>query len=536
MSDVLSAVSTQHDWPVAATPCQEVMEEDHLLEMTGICKTFPGVKALQDVDFSVKYGQVHALMGENGAGKSTLIKVLTGVYRKDAGQIVFDREPIFPTDASQSQELGISTIYQELNLVPFLSVAENIFIGREPKIRGFINWKAVESRAKTVLSDMGVEGVNVTEPLARQSVAIQQMVAIGRALSLDAKLLVMDEPTSSLSEKEVRVLFDVIRGLRQQNTSIVFISHKMDEVFEICDRVTILRDGRLVGSYPMRDLTKLKMVSLMIGRDATSVLDTKKPPSTEMDDRKVVLRARGLSKAPRTRKIDIDIKSGQVLGVAGLLGSGRTELARILFGDDIHDEGEIEIENKPARLRSPRDAIKLGLGFCSEDRKEEGIFPHMSVMENITIGVLPELSRGGVLSRKAQVQTAQTYIDKLRIKTTGPDQLMKELSGGNQQKVLLARWLCKKPILMILDEPTRGIDIGAKSEVGKIIAELADGGVAILMISSEMEELIRSCDRVAILSEGEKVGELGAKEISEEHIMRMIAHGSEARDEAAHGQ
>jgi len=512
------------------------MEDNHLLQMTGICKAFPGVKALQDVDFSVTRGHVHALMGENGAGKSTLIKILTGVYHKDAGEIVFDGKPLTPTNASQSQHAGISTIYQELNLVPYLSVAENIFIGREPKKRGFIDWRTVENSAKAILSDMGIQGVEVTEPLHKQSVAIQQMVALARALSLNAKLLVMDEPTSSLSDKEVRILFDVIRRVKAQGTSVVFISHKMNEVLEICDRATILRDGCLVGAYPMRDLTKLKMVSLMIGRDATSVLGKRDAASAASDDREPVLMASGLSRAHKTKQIDIDIKSGQVLGVAGLLGSGRTELAKILFGDDIPDEGEIEIGGGPAHLRTPRDAISLGVGFCSEDRKAEGIFPHMSVMENITVGLLGELATGGVLSRKAQTGVAQTYIDKLKIKASGPDQRMSELSGGNQQKVLLARWLCKKPILMILDEPMRGIDLGAKSEIEDIIAELAGNGVAVLMISSEMEELIRSCDRIAVLSEGRKVGELAAREISEEHIMQMIAHGSEARQEASHAK
>jgi len=512
------------------------MIEGCLLSMTGICKAFPGVKALQDVDFSVKQGEVHALMGENGAGKSTLIKVLTGVYQKDAGQIVFDSKPFSPTNAAQAQHAGISTIYQELNLIPYLSVAENIFIGREPKKYELIDWKTVETRAKAIFSDMGVEGVHVTRPLGDHSVAIKQMVAIARALSLEARLLVMDEPTSSLSEKEVRILFDVIRRVKQQGTSAIFTSHKMDEVFEICDRATILRDGCLVGSYPIGDLSKLKMVSLMIGRDATSVLGSRKAASVDSADRKVVLSARGVSRGHRTRQIDIDIKTGEVLGVAGLLGSGRTELAKILFGNDIRDEGEIEIDGRPTRLKNPRDAITLGLGFCSEDRKAEGIFPHMSVMENMTMGILPEASTGGFLSRKALLEIAETYIRKLRIRTFGPDQQMKELSGGNQQKVLLARWLCKKPILMILDEPTRGIDLGARSEIEGIIAGLARDGVAILMISSEMEELIRSCDRVVVLAEGRKVGELAAKEISEERITELIAHGIPAQEGEADGQ
>ena len=508
--------------------------KDYLLEMTGIGKTFPGVTALDDVDLSIEYGEVHALMGENGAGKSTLIKVLTGIHQRDAGEIRFEQKRIFPADAAQSQRAGISTIYQELNLAPYLSVGENIFIGREPKTRGLIDWKTVERRSREILGEMGLEEVDVNEPLCRQSVAIQQMVAIARAVSFEAKLVVMDEPTSSLNEKEVKTLFRVIRRLKKQNISVLFISHKLDEVFEICDRATILRDGRLVGQYATRDLTKLKMVSLMIGRDATSVLEKKRRVSAAHEDRRLVLKTTNLSRARRTTEISIDINSGEILGVAGLLGSGRTELARILFGDQMQETGRIEIGNRNVQMKSPRDAVRLGLGFCSEDRKEEGIFPNMSVVDNMTMASLPELSKAGVLSRKAQLRLAETYITKMRIATAGPNQPMKELSGGNQQKVLLARWLCKNPILMILDEPTRGVDIGGKAEIENIITELADGGVAVLMISSEMDELIRSCDRIAVLSEGRKVGCLAAKEISEEQIMHMMAHGNDVR-EGAHG-
>ncbi len=509
--------------------------EEYLLEMKGIGKAFPGVIALDDVDLFVGYGEVHALMGENGAGKSTLIKVLTGIHRRDAGEIRFEQNPISPADAAQSQRVGISTIYQELNLVPYLSVCENIFIGREPKTRGLIDWKTVERRSREILSDMGLEEVDVNEPLRTQSVAMQQMVAIARAVSIEARLVVMDEPTSSLSEKEVRTLFRVIEKLKKQNISILFISHKLDEVFEICDRATILRDGRLVGQYATQDLTKLKLVSLMIGRDAASVLDRKKDVSAGHEDRDVVLKATNVSRAHRTTEISIDINSGEILGVAGLLGSGRTELARILFGDEMQETGRIEINNRSVQMKSPGDAIRLGLGFCSEDRKEEGIFPNMSVVDNMTMASLPELSKAGILSRKAQLKLAESYISRMKIATAGPNQPMKELSGGNQQKVLLARWLCKNPILMILDEPTRGIDVGGKAEIENLINELANGGVAVLMISSEMEELIRCCDRIAVLSEGRNVGELAAKEISEEQIMHMMAHGSASQEES-HGK
>jgi ABC-type sugar transport system ATPase subunit len=509
----------------------QLANEDYLLKMKGISKSFPGVKALQQVDFCVKPGEAHALMGENGAGKSTLVKVLTGIHQRDNGEILFDGNSISPANAAQAQHAGISTIYQELNLIPDLSVAENIFIGREPRKMGFIDWKTVETRAKDILDKMGLENVDVSEPFTRQSVAVQQMVAIARAVSISARLLVMDEPTSSLSEKEVGILFDVIRALKKQNMSVIFISHKLDEVFAICDRATILRDGRLVGEYPMPDLTKLKMISLMIGRDAESVMERKREAADGLGDRQAVMAATGLSRGRKTREVSIDVKTGEILGVAGLLGSGRTELARIVFGDDKQESGQIKVNDKPVSMKSPGDAIRLGFGFCSEDRKEEGIFPNMSVMDNMTMAILPKLSKAGVLSQKAQREVAETYISKMRIATSGPDQLIKELSGGNQQKVLLARWLCKNPVLMILDEPTRGIDVGGKSEIESIITDLADKGVAILMISSELEELIRSCDRIAVLSEGKKVGELKAKEISEDGIMHMMAHGHDARED-----
>ncbi len=503
--------------------------------MRGISKAFPGVQALREVDLSVGYGEVHALMGENGAGKSTVIKVLTGIYRRDAGEILFDGKPVAPATAAQAQHLGISTIYQELNLLPHLSVCENMHIGREPKVRGFIDWRVARRRSHDTLSGMGLGDVDVDEPLRRQSVAIQQMVAIARAVSIDAKLLVMDEPTSSLSDDEIEILFKVVEGLKRKNISVIFISHKMGEVQRICDRVTILRDGSLVGEYPVCDLTKLEMVSLMIGRDASSVLERKKSASHGHGDSEVVLSARNVTRGRRTRGIDVDVRSGEVLGVAGLLGSGRTEFARILFGADRPDGGEVTIRDRPVRMKSPRDAIAMGLGFCSEDRKGEGVFPNMSVMENMTMAVLPEAGRCGILSRKAQLQIAETYIAKLNIKASGPHQTMKELSGGNQQKVLLARWLCKKPVLMILDEPTRGIDLGGKSEIESIIADLAGRGMAIVMISSEVEELVRSCDRIAVLSEGRKVGELAAREISEDNLVRLIAHGHDGGQEVLLG-
>lgn len=495
----------------------------YLLEMRKITKEFPGVLALDNVDFNLRNNEIHALMGENGAGKSTLIKILTGIHHKESGQIVLNGDPVDPQKASQAQELGISTIYQELNLIPYLSICENIFIGREPKRLCLIDWKTVETKSKKILKDMGMEDVDVKAPLYKQSVAVQQMVAIARAISIEAKILVMDEPTSSLNEKEVNILFNVIRKLKKENISVIFITHRIDEVFEICDNVTILKDGKLVGEFPVKDLTELSLVSSMIGRDAKSLMKSHKTYSTDLLSGETIFKAIKISKGVKPKKMDLEIKKGEILGLAGLLGSGRTEFAKIVFGDEIPDAGELEVNGKRVIFKNPKDAIQAGLAFCSEDRKSEGLIPNMSVVDNITLVILPELKKRGIVSRRAQIKIATSYIEKLGIKTPGLNQVVKNLSGGNQQKVLLARWLCKHPKLIILDEPTRGIDVGAKSEIEMLIRNLTAQGISILMISSEMEELIRSCDRMAVLRDGVKVGELVGEEISEKRIMKFIA-------------
>jgi galactofuranose transport system ATP-binding protein len=504
------------------------MKTEFLLEINALSKNFPGVRALGDVDFAVRRGEVHALMGENGAGKSTLIKILSGIYQRDSGDIVFDGENINPHSALQAQQLGISTIFQELNLIPYLDVCENIFIGREPKKFGLIDWRKVERKTKEILKDMGLEvDIDIKMPLYRQSIAIQQMVAIARAISIDAKLLVMDEPTSSLNENEVNVLFNVIRKLKNRNISVIFITHKVDEVFEICDRTTILKDGQLVGVYELSELTKIKLISSMLGRDATSIVGYKKTYSDKAGtSEQSICKATHISKGLKVKDVSLDIKKGEVMGLAGLLGSGRTELARILFGDDIPDSGEIEINGKKVTLRKPKDAIQAGVALCPEDRKSDGIVPHMSVADNITLAILPQLSKFGVVSKREQKKLAELYIEKLGIKTPGPDQQIRNLSGGNQQKVLLAKWLVKQPLLIILDEPTRGIDVGAKMEIETLIQKLADDNISVLMISSEMEELIRGCDKITVLRDGEKAGELVGAEISDKKIMGIIARGN----------
>lgn len=505
------------------------MSKHILLEMRQIDKQFPGVHALDHVDFKVRAGEIHALMGENGAGKSTLMKVLTGLYTKDSGEILFDGQSVSFHSPMESQRAGISTIYQEINLIPYLSVAENIFIGREPMKRTGIDWKTMYQRAEELLCEMGIE-IDVTKELRSYSTAIQQMIAIARAIFSNAKLVVMDEPTSSLDEKETAILFQQMRRLKANGLAIIFISHRLDEIFEICDTVTILKDGCLVGEQPVEQLTKLELVSKMIGRDATEILKQKNG-RYDAREKKTILAASGISNAVKLRDMNVTVRTGEIVGLAGLLGSGRTEFARVVFGQDTDYEGSLEINGEKIRLKSPRSAIARGLAYCAEDRKIEGIFPHMSVRENMTIAMLPKISRFGVLNARKQGQVVDRFIRSLNIKTPSPEQQIRNLSGGNQQKVLLARWLCMEPDLIILDEPTRGIDVGAKSEIEELIQEIAGRGIGVLLISSELEELVRNCHRVVVVRDGHNVGELEGEDISEEHIMERIAQGA-GEDEA----
>ena len=510
------------------------MDNNILLEMKQIEKQFSGVYALDHVDFSVNKGEIHALMGENGAGKSTLIKVLTGLYAKDGGQIIFDgAERNFHTP-QDSQLAGISTIYQEINLIPHLSVAENIFIGREPRNRFGIDWKAVREQAKELLHDNGIN-IDVDRDLADYSTAIQQMVAITRAVSQDAKLLIMDEPTSSLAEDEIRVMFEKMRELVAKGISIIFISHKLDEVYTICDRATILKDGTFVGTYDIDKISRLEMVSKMIGRDASNVLERKVGEYEEKEGMVPLLHTENIDNKVKLHGISIDVRPGEIVGIAGLLGAGKSEYAKVVFGCDNTYTGEYEVEGKPIRLKTPKGAIDLGFAFCSEDRKVEGIFPHMSVKENMTITALPKISRFGVVDRRKQKDIVEKYINSIRIKTHSPDQLICNLSGGNQQKVLLGRWLSMGPKLIILDEPTRGIDVGAKSEIENLIKEFSENGISVLYISSELEELIRNCYRVVVIRDGKNSADLSGEEITEENIMKYMAIKNVKETEVSHG-
>ncbi|MEW6159396.1 MAG: sugar ABC transporter ATP-binding protein [Verrucomicrobiota bacterium] len=495
-----------------------------LLSVKAISKSFPGVKALSHVDLTVRRGEVHALMGENGAGKSTLIKVLTGVYTRDAGEILLDGRAIHPRSPREAEACGISTVYQEVNLIPFLSVAENIALGRQPKRFGLLDWKKIRARAKAALNRVGID-LDVTQPLASFSIAIQQLVAIARALDVSAKLLILDEPTSSLDEQEVAQLFQVLKKLKREGLAIIFVTHFLDQVYAISDRITVLRNGQRVGEFEAAALPRLELIARMMGKDVAELEKISHRPArpAALAQRAAFLQARGLGRKASIAPFDFSIARGEIVGLAGLLGSGRTEMARLLFGIDKPDSGEMRIEGKPRPAASPRCSIELGFGFCSEDRKTEGIIPNLSVRENIILALQANQGWMRYVSRQKQEELAGQFIRSLNIATSDAEKPIKFLSGGNQQKVLLARWLASQPRFLILDEPTRGIDVGAKFEIEKLMNGLAEQGMAILFISSELEEIVRSSHRVVVLRDRSKIGELNGDEISEARIMHTIA-------------
>jgi monosaccharide-transporting ATPase len=508
---------------------------DPLLVMGDINKRFQGVQALSAATLEVDPGEIMALVGQNGAGKSTMIKVLTGAYRRDSGSILFAGQPIDFTSPQAAQRGGISTIYQEINLVPFRSVAENVFLGREHRRYGLLDWSRMNTEAAELLRRFAV-AIDVRRPLMEFSTAIQQMVAIARAVSFKAQLVIMDEPTSSLDEREVAVLFDVMRRLRAEGVAVIFVGHRLDELYRVCDRVTVMRDGRTVMVSPMADIGKLNLIAAMLGRD----LETVRAHSTGFSAARalagdVVLSAEGLRIGRKVRDARIEVRERQIVGLAGLLGSGRTEVARAIFGADPPDAGTIEMSGRPVSPREPAEAIALGVGYCSEDRKADGIVPDMSVRENMTLGILPRLTSMGIVDEARQREIVDKFMKRLAIKASSAEQKVRELSGGNQQKVLLARWLCTDPKLLILDEPTRGIDVGAKAEIQALIRELADQGLGVLMISSELEEITEGADRVFVLSDGRTVADLSHAEASAGAIIAAMAHGDAEALAAGHG-
>ena len=503
-----------------------------LLVMRDIDKRFQGVHALAKASLEVQPAEIMALVGQNGAGKSTLIKVLTGAYSRDAGSIDFSGRPIAFASPQEAQRGGISTIYQEINLVPFRSVTENIFLGREHRRFGFLDWNRMNTEAADLLRRFDVV-IDVRRPLLDFSTAIQQMVAIARAVSFKAQLVIMDEPTSSLDEREVAVLFDVMRRLRTEGVAVIFITHRLDELYQVCDRVTVMRDGHTISTRPMAEVDKLHLIAAMLGRDVEAVRGHATGFSAaagHVGDE--VLAAEGLQIGRRVRDSRVEVRAGQIVGLAGLLGSGRTETARAIFGADPPDAGSIRLMGKAVTPREPSDAIAMGVGYCSEDRKADGIVPDMSVRENLTLAILPRLVAMGVIDEGQQREIVERFMKRLAIKASGPEQKIRELSGGNQQKVLLARWLCADPKLLILDEPTRGIDVGAKAEIQSLIRELADQGLGVLMISSELEEIVEGADRVFVLSDGRTVADLPHANASANAIMAAMAH----EDPAATGE
>lgn len=495
-----------------------------LLSMKGIDKSFAGVRVLTAASLDIEPGEVMALVGQNGAGKSTMIKILTGAYSRDAGEIAFQGRAVDFGSTADSQAAGIATIYQEINLAPNRSVAENIFLAREPRRFGLLDRRRMREDARTVLRRFNLD-IDVDRPLEEFGAATRQMVAIARGVTQDARLVIMDEPTSSLDEREVAVLFETIRTLKKDGVAAIFISHRLDELYEICDRVTIMRDGRTVAVSPMRDISKIELVRGMLGKELTAFT-----ARVHGSDRAVepLVEARNLAAGLRVRDVSLTIGKGEIAGLAGLLGSGRTETARLIYAADRRDGGSVTVGGKPADYAEPADAIRDGMGFVSEDRKVEGIIPEMSVRENMTLAILPKLQKSGVVDAAAQQEIVGRYIKALGVKCASPEQPIRELSGGNQQKVLLARWLCMNPRLLIVDEPTRGIDVGAKAEILKLLRDLADEGLSVLMISSELEELIAAADHVTVLSDGYSVAHLAAGDVTEERLMSAMAHQTEA--------
>ena len=498
------------------------MPDHNLLEMKGIEIQFPGVKALDKVDFSLKAGEIHALLGENGAGKSTLIKCLTGVHHMDAGTILFDGKEIRPTNPQDAFSMGISTVYQEINLCPNLTVAENIFVGRQPMKSGMINWKEINRRAKELMSRFHMD-IDVTRPLNNYSTAIQQMVSIARAVDIDAKILILDEPTSSLDDNEVKLLFDVMNELKAEGMGIIFITHFLDQVFAVSDRLTILRNGSLVGTFNITDITKLELVTKMIGKDMDVIFNLKRatvdPSAPEM------MRTENLGAPGQIQNVNLSMKKGELLGFAGLLGSGRTETAELLFGAVPATEGTEAINGKQVSIKNPLDAIMAKMAFCPEDRKRDGIIGDLSIRENIALALQARRGFLHPISMQEQNEMADKYIKLLSIATPDAEKKIGELSGGNQQKVILARWMATQPDLLILDEPTRGIDVGAKAEIQRLMLEMCNDGVSVIFISSELDEIIRCSNRIIVMRDGKKVGEVNGEGCTQQTILSIIAEG-----------
>lgn len=504
------------------------MEKDSVLEMRHIYKTFPGAKALQNVDFTLKKGEIHALMGENGAGKSTLIKVLTGVEEFETGEIMIEgcEHTIINRSPQEAQQKGISTVYQEINLCPNLTVAENLFIGREPRKGGLIDWKTMNRKASELLGSLDINA-DVTKTIDNYSIAIQQMIAIARAVDMSAKVLILDEPTSSLDDGEVEKLFELMRKLRAEGVGIIFVTHFLEQVYAVCDKITVLRNGQLVGRYTTAELPRVQLVAKMMGKDFDDLAAIKgeKDKGAAHSDEDIVIKAAGLGRKGYIKPFDLVIHKGEVIGFTGLLGSGRSESVRVLYGAERSDEGNLFIKGKKVVAKHPLTSMNEGMAYLPEDRKNEGIIADLSVRENLIMALQAKRGMFRLLSRKQQEEYTDKYIEMLQIKTASRETPIKSLSGGNQQKVIIGRWLLTNPDFLILDEPTRGIDVGTKTEIQKLVVKLAEEGMAVVFISSEIEEMLRTCDRMVVMRDGGKVGELDGGEMNQSTIMSTIAGG-----------
>lgn len=500
------------------------MDNNVLLTMRGIYKEFPGVKALQNVDFTLRKGEIHALMGENGAGKSTLVKCLTGVYEKDSGEIRIEGKdkPVSIRSPQDAQNLGISTVYQEITLCPNLTVAENIFIGRGNY--KFINWHAQEKRADEILQKLNIPA-KAAQQLGTCSLAVQQMVAIARAVDMDCKVLILDEPTSSLDEREVELLFTLMRDLKAKGVGIIFITHFLDQVYAVCDKITVLRNGELIGEYAIADMPQVELISAMLGKALDDISKLKSEKGRYNPAAETVYEARELSSAEGVKPFDFTVRKGEVNGFTGLLGSGRSESVRAVFAADRVTGGKVKINGKDVKITKPLDAMKNGIGYLPEDRKGDGIIADLSVRDNLILA--QQVLRGFFkpYSKAEAAKIADEYIKLLQVKTASQDTPIKALSGGNQQKVILARWLLTHPQYLILDEPTRGIDVGTKTEIQKQVLKLQKEGVGVTFISSEIQEMLNVCSRLTVMKDRNIVGELRDDDLSQDNIMKTIAGG-----------
>lgn len=492
-----------------------------VLQARNISKSFAGNAALVNVDFTLYAGEVHALLGENGAGKSTLIKILTGVYQQDSGSVVLEGTPVEMRSPLHAQELGIGAVYQEVNLLPNLTVAQNLFIGRQPTSFGFLRQNKLDENARTVLNKYGLDGIDVRSELSRHSIAVQQIIAIARAVELSAKVLILDEPTASLDRNEVEKLFAVVRNLKAKGLAIIFITHFLDQVFELSDRVTVLRNGQNVGTEVMSSLSRTNLVRMMLGKDLAMQTENFDGPERPLGEKLVEFTNFGLTS--KVKPFTMGVNKGEVVGIAGLLGSGRTEIARLMFGVDAADSGELKIDGRKIKIRNTTDAIAFGFGFCPEDRRTDGILGDLSVMENIIIALQGKLGWYRALNRDEQMEIAGKFIESLDIRAASMDIPVKLLSGGNQQKVILARWLATDPRFLILDEPTRGIDVGSHAEIVRVINRLREDGLALVVISSELDEIVAYSSRIMVMRDREMVAELHGPNIAPAVIVKAIA-------------